>query len=547
MATQTQVKKREQWGSQLGFLMAAIGSAIGLGNIWRFPGAAYENGGGAFMIPYVIALVVAGIPILFLDYALGHRFKGSPPTVFRRISKKLEWLGWWQVAVCFIIMTYYAVIVAWSIRYVFYSLTVEWGKSEGGPADFFYSHFIQVADTPHYSSAPVWNVAIPLAFVWIFALIIIARGVARGVEVANKICIPLLLILFVAMVVRSLTLPGAMDGLNALWTPNFSALTQARVWIAAFAQIFFSLSVGFGIMLTYSSYLKKKSNLVGTGLVAAFANSSFEILAGLGVFATLGFLAFTQGVGVNELEGISGISLSFITFPAVISQMPGGAVFGVLFFLSLSLAGITSFISIIQVVAAAVGEKLGVGSRKAAMIVGIPSAILSLFVFSTQSGIYALDVVDAYVNQIAVVISAVLMCVLLAFVARRLPEIQRHLNYVSHTGKMIGTWWRFLVGALIPSALFYILVSALVSYIRHGYSNDYSREFEIVFGWGVVACALLISVVFTCVRWRTRVDDFVPLDIPAKRFNRKRGVIFGDNPDHNGSGPVAYGKQTPSS
>lgn len=506
---------REQWGSQFGFLMAAIGSAIGLGNIWRFPGVAYENGGGAFMIPYIIALVTAGIPILFLEYALGHRYRGSAPAVFRRISRRLEFLGWWQVLICFFIMTYYAVVIAWSLRYIVYSLTVEWGTEADGPKNLFFGSFTKVAEASGYSASPVWNVAIPVTIVWIVVLGVIGRGVTRGVELANKICLPLLVVLFLALVVRALTLPGAVDGLNALWTPNFDALTHPQVWIAAFAQIFFSLSVGFGIMMTYASYLRPKSNLVGTGLVAAFANSSFEILAGFGVFGTLGFMAFQQGVNVSDLEGLTGISLSFITFPAVIAQMPGGSLFGVLFFVSLSLAGITSLISVVQLVAAGVGEKLDVPAAKAAMIVGIPAALVSLFVFSTKSGVLSLDIVDAYVNQIMVVSSAIMLCVVTAFGVKKLPELQRHLNVASETGRLVGAWWRVLVGVVAPIFLIYIFGDTLVAYIVDQYSTDYSRGFEGVFGWGMVAVSVIATAILTRMTWRTPVENFEPVALPA--------------------------------
>mgnify|MGYP000914345720 CR=1 FL=1 len=305
------IAEREQWGSQVGFLFAAIGSAIGLGNIWRFPGVAYANGGGAFMIPYIVALLTAGIPILFLDYALGHRYRGSAPAVFRRVSRKLEWLGWWQAFICFVIMTYYAVIIAWALRYVLYSVNVAWKGSPGGAGAFF-NKSIGASDAPGFSASPVWNVFVPLAIVWALMLLVIGLGITRGIERANRIFLPLLVVLFVALVVRALLLPGAVNGLNALWSPDFHALQDPKVWIAAYAQVFFSLSVAFGIMLTYSSYLRRRSNLVGTGLVAAFANSSFEVLAGFGVFATLGFMAFEQNVNVADLDGLTGVTLSFV-------------------------------------------------------------------------------------------------------------------------------------------------------------------------------------------------------------------------------------------
>lgn len=503
---------REQWGSQLGFLIAAIGSAIGLGNIWRFPGVAYNNGGGAFMIPYVVALIAAGIPILFLDYALGHRFRGSPPAVFRRISKKLEFLGWWQVLLCFVIMTYYAVIIAWSLRYVFYSMNVAWGK--GSNSANYFNDFIEAAPTAHYSLAPVWNVALPLAVVWIVVLVAIGRGVSRGIEVANKIFLPLLVILFAALVVRALTLPGATEGLNALWTPNFSALKDPKVWLAAFTQIFYSLSVAFGIMLTYASYLRRRSNLVGTGLVASFANSSFEVLAGFGVFATLGFMAAQQHISVAELKDLQGIKLSFITFPTVISQMPSGAIFGVLFFLSLTFAGITSLISLVQVVAAGIAEKFDLKPAASSMVVGIPAAVVSLMVFGTKSGIYSLDVVDAYINAIGVVASAVLVCLITCYGVRNLRQLQRHLNFVSESGNFVGAWWRWLVGVVVPVFLSYVLISGIIGYIRNQYdAKSYTRGFENVFGWGSVAVVFFGALILTLIRWRTPVDDFEPLSL----------------------------------
>ena len=247
-----QAPPREQWSGQLGFLMAAIGSAIGLGNIWRFPGVAYTNGGGAFVVPYVIALLAAGLPILLLDYALGHRFRGSTPAVFRRMSNKLEWLGWFQVFICFVIMTYYAVVVAWSLRYMFFSFNIAWGDDAAG----FFQRYIgmdRLGSEVGYSPTVVMGVAVPLLFVWAFGLVVTALGVSDGVEKANKVFLPLLVLMFVALVVRALILPGAGEGLNALFTPKWSALLDYKVWMAALGQIFFSLSVGFGIMLTYAS------------------------------------------------------------------------------------------------------------------------------------------------------------------------------------------------------------------------------------------------------------------------------------------------------
>ncbi|MCL3791902.1 sodium-dependent transporter, partial [Actinomyces sp. 186855] len=478
--------QREQWSGQLGFLMAAVGSAIGLGNIWRFPGVAYTNGGGAFIVPYIVALLAAGLPVLFLDYALGHRFRGSAPAVFRRLSRRFEWLGWWQVFINFVIMTYYAVIVGWSLAYTVFSLTLAWGDDAGS---FFYG-YIGLADAPTFSSAPVIGVLVPLVIVWAFGIITVARGVSKGVEKANRLFLPLLVMMFLVLVVRALLLPGATDGLNALFTPQWGALGDYRVWMAAFGQIFFSLSVGFGIMLTYASYLKPRSNLVGTGLTAAFANSSFEILAGIGVFATLGFMAHVENVSVGELDGISGVGLSFVTFPTVISQMPGGPLFGVLFFGSFSMAGLTSFISILQVVAPAVSEKTGWSVPRSTIVAGVTSAVLSIVLFGTTTGLYNLDVVDAYINNIGVVGSAILMCVGIGWVLRRTSLLQRHLNLVSET-RLVGWWWKVLIVVVVPMLLGYMFVQAAYSYATTGYGYD--GAFEAVFGWGMLLVGALLT------------------------------------------------------
>ena len=202
-----------------------MGSAVGLGNIWRFPGVAYENGGGAFLVPYLVALLVAGVPILLLDYSLGHRYRGSSPAVFRRIGRRFEPLGWFHVAISFVIITYYAVILAWAIRYTMFSVNLAWGDDTVG---FFVGEYLQLGD-PAFNLDVVGGVFWPLLAIWVVAAIVMARGVTRGVELANRLFLPLLTIMFLALVVRAMFLPGASDGLNQFFTPNWGALADAGV------------------------------------------------------------------------------------------------------------------------------------------------------------------------------------------------------------------------------------------------------------------------------------------------------------------------------
>ncbi|MDQ4137939.1 MAG: sodium-dependent transporter [Actinomycetota bacterium] len=513
---------REQWTGQIGFILAAIGSAVGLGNIWRFPGVAYENGGGAFLIPYIVALITAGIPILFLDYAIGHRFRGSAPLSFSRLAgRRLEPLGWFQVAIAFVISLYYTAVIAWALSYFIFSFDLRWGDDPGG---FFQAEYLQVSD-PGVSLQFVPGVLIPLVIVWIATLVVLGAGVARGLERANVIFLPILVVAFLVLVIRALFLPGAEEGLNALFTPNFAALANPNVWIAAYGQIFFSLSIAFGIMITYASYRRRRANLTAPGLVVAFANSSFEILAGIGVFATLGFFAFEQGVTVGELEGLTGVGLSFVTFPAIVSQMPGGPLFGALFFGSLTLAGFTSLLSVLQVVSAGVQEKFGLSRVKTTLAVGGTASILSVLLFSTTTGLIALDVVDNWANNIGIVASAVLTTVLVIWVFRKGPELQHHLNAVSTF--RVGRVWIGLVGVLVPLLLGYMLISRIIVLIVEGY-GELPGSYLAVFGWGAIALALVAAVALTAIPWRSHGGPFTawpphPLSPPASEAPKREG------------------------
>lgn len=505
-------RPREQWTGQVGFILSAIGSAVGLGNIWRFPGVAYENGGGAFLIPYLVALITAGIPILFLDYAIGHRFRGSAPTAFRRLGGKwLESLGWFQVTIAFVIALYYTAVIAWALSYFVFSFDLRWGDD---PAGFLTGDYLQVSD-PGFSLQFVPSVLIPLVIVWVVTLAVLGAGIAKGVQRANLIFLPLLVVAFLVLVVRALFLDGAAEGLNALFTPHWEALGDPNVWIAAYSQIFFSLSIAFGIMITYASYRKRRANLTTPGLVVAFANSSFEILAGIGVFATLGFFAFQQGIAVDELEGLTGVGLSFITFPAIVSQMPGGPIFGVLFFGSLTMAGFTSLLSVLQVVSAGFQEKFGLTARQAAVRVGGVAAILSIVLFGTTTGLLALDVADQWANNIGIVASAVLTTVLVLWVLRRGQELRYHLNSVS-TFK-VGRVWIALVSVLAPVVLGYMLISRIVTLTIDGYGGM-PGWYLVVVGWGAILAIVLGAAVLTGLRWRSdpeRFDAWPPYPPPT--------------------------------
>lgn len=496
----TQTGKREAFGSRNVFILSAIGSAVGLGNIWRFPYVAYEGGGGAFLIPYLCALLTAGIPLLFFDYAVGHRFRGSAPLAFRRMNRAAEPLGWWQVLICVVIATYYAVIIAWAAMYTWFSAQITWGKDN--EEDYFFAEFLQMGDVAKtgISTEFVPQVGYPLIGVWLVVIIIMALGVKRGIGAANLILMPLLTLMFATLVVQSLFLPGAMDGLTAFFTPDWDALADPAVWASAYGHIFFSLSVAFGIMVTYSSYLKRKTDLTGSGLVVAFANSSFEILAGIGVFAALGFMAMAQGTDVSGVAS-NGIGLAFVAFPTIVSNATGGSIIGVLFFGALVFAGITSLVSVLEVVVAALQDKLGWGRVRTTFVVAIPVALISIAFFSTTTALAVLDTTDAFVNAFGIMAVALVAVVLVAWILHRLPRLRDHINRRSSFG--LGWIWMLLVGVLAPLVLGYLLYNEIVAKVETPYGG-YPAWFLAIFGWGMVIALIVLAVLLTLLPWSRR-------------------------------------------
>ena len=496
----TKVKPREGFSSRKVFIFAAIGSAVGLGNIWRFPYVAYEGGGGAFIIPYLIALVFFGVPMLYLDYAIGHRFRGSAPLSLRRLHRGAEWLGWWQVLICIVIAVYYAAILAWASKYAVLSFTKGWGSD---PEKYFFGEYLKAADTPGPTFDFVPGILITMILVWAVTIGVLAMGIQTGIGRTAVVFIPVLVIAFVVLVIQSLTLEGAGAGLNAFFTPDWGALTDSGVWISAVGQIFFSLSVGFGIMITYAGYVSRKTDMTGSGAVVAFSNSGFELLAGIGVFAALGFMAQAAGSEVGEVLGSGGIGLAFIAFPAIINEAPGGVIIGVLFFVSLVLAGITSLISIVEVVIGAVRDKVGISRTAATFVVGIPMAVVSILMFSTTGGLYVLDTMDAFVNSFGIIAVAAVLMLAITYAFRKLPVLRQHLDAIGSI-KLKG-WWPALIAVVIPVLLLVMLYQALTDKLDAPY-EDYPAQLLNVFGWGMVVALPLIAIAISLLPWRGGVS-----------------------------------------
>lgn len=484
---------RDQWGSKLGFILAAVGSAVGLGNIWRFPYVVYSNGGGAFLIPYFVAIFTAGIPLLILEYGMGHKFKGSTPLTMARAHKKWEWLGWWPVVSAFVILSYYSLILSWALKYFTLSFGKGWGEDTTA---YFYKTLLKLSDSPFQMGELVLPIFIGMLLIWGANWLICYKGIKQGIEKLSKIVLPMLFAIMIIIVIKGVTLEGASLGLNTLFTPQWDKVADPKVWIAAYGQVFFSLSIATGIMMTYSSYLPEKTDINNSAFMTAFANCSFEFLSAIGVFAILGFMANSQGVPVSEVAS-SGIGLAFIAFPKVFSLMGiWGNVLGVLFFACLLFAGLTSAVSLVEAITSPILDKTSLDRKKVVTGICLAGCVSSLF-FARQSGLYLLDIMDNFINNYGIVVVGFLEAIFIGWVIK--PDtIRNHTNAISYFE--VGKWWNVMIQYVMPLILGFMLIQSIVTEMITPYGG-YTRPQLIVFGWSVIVLGIALAHVISHKEW----------------------------------------------
>jgi NSS family neurotransmitter:Na+ symporter len=477
-------ERRGVWGSKLGFILAASGSAIGLGNIVFFGANAYKYGGGAFYVPYLIALLILGLPMMWVELGLGHARRTAFPGAMRPAGKTAELFAWWSLINAIVIAMYYIVILAWAALMMIEAFR---GLYETGVVKSF--------GALHTS----WWPMVVAVLIWGANVFFLARG-TDSIEKVVKIFVPLMWLFMIGLVIRGLTLPGGGQGVLYLFTPNFEGIASPDVWQGAFSQMFFSLSLGLGTMVAYASYLPKKTDLVASGGAVSFLNCSFEFIAGLAIFSML--FAFAL------VPTSSTLGMSFVVIPSGIGEFPfGQVVFAAGFFLLLLMAGLTSSISIIESPVSAMIDKFGWSRIKALAVIGGAGAAGSIlftlpmvaeFTGEEPVGLTFIDLIDHWAFSYSLLVTGLVEAIFIGHVYG-IKKLRLHINETSRF--KLGVWFDVLVKWIIPLVITAVLLSNIAGELgllegKEFYGKKLGTVSWVTFGLWLVAtaaCAVLLA------------------------------------------------------
>ncbi|GLO61176.1 transporter [Vibrio sp. MACH09] len=474
MATSnTTTKPRDTWGSKLGFVMAAAGSAVGLGNIWKFPYTAGESGGGAFVAIYLLFVIFIGFSVMLTEFAIGRKSGVSAVGAIKTTDRRWTFVGVMGVFAGLLIMGFYPVVGGWAVAYIYkiatglLSTPAAIGDSFGG----FISDPVQPL---------MW-----MGFYLLLNIVVVVKGISGGIEKAGKILMPLLFVILILVAVKGLSLPGATAGLEFLFKPDFSKV-NSDVVLAALGQAFFSLSLGMGCMMTYGSYLKKKENLVQTTAMVTAMDTGVAILAGLAMFPAM--FAF-------NMEPAAGPGLVFVVVPQLFAEMGGiiGVLLALLFFIGLSVAALTSSVSLLEVVVSYLIDEKGMKRTTAVLTASSVMAVLCVFASLSLGGVGpqlfgtgAFDIFDLLTDKIFLAVGGMLVCIFAGWRLTR-EELEKE---ITNDGKvsfpLFGLWYN-LVKYVIPFAIAIVAFSG----IKSGF--DSGKGEIMLLGIGIIALTGLFS------------------------------------------------------
>lgn len=478
--------EKNKWNSQLSFLMAMIGAAVGLGNIWRFSYVVYSNGGGTFFIPYLIAIFLMGIPFLILENGLGYSFKDSFPNVLKRINPKLEFVSWTLILLVFLVAIYYMVILAWDLVYMGSSFTFSWGSDT---VLYFVNNVGGSSNLSNLGSFII-PTTIGTLVIWVIIWFISHRDLNEGIGKISRILIPALFVLMAGIIIYALTLPGASIGIQTLLQPDWTKLTDINIWLAAFSQILFSLSMGQAIALTYASYLPEDSRIIDNVLLVVFANSAFEVFTAFGIFSILGFMSSTIGTPMVQLVS-EGTGLIFVVFPTIFNVMgPVGHILAPALFLTILFAGITSAVGLIEPMVSSTEQKFHWSRKKAVTFLSIIGCAFSL-IFTTGISSYLVGVVDGFVNEFGILLLIAIQCIIFTW----LYNVDSLMDKVNKNSRFnVGRTWKIIVKYVLPCFLILIWLIGIFN-LFEGITT-----FEMIVYASIMIFVLLFSGILTKIK-----------------------------------------------
>lgn len=515
MSTEIREEVRESWGTRTGFILAAVGSAVGLGNLWGFPYKLYNYGGAAFLIPYLIALILVGIPMMILEFSLGHHTQRAAPDAYGKLNKRFELVGWWGILLGFVIITYYPVILAYCMSFLWYSAKgifsggqLPWAgegvEGVNNAKEFFFSNYLGHEDT--FKLGPIQgHIVVALLATWVAMYLCICKGVKLVGKVV-WLTVPIPWIMLLILTVRGLTLPGSLQGLAFYLNPEWSELAKPTTWRFAFGQVFFSLSLAFGVMITYASFLHRKSDINNNAAIISLTDLATSFVAGLAIFATIGGMAYaTQQAGqhVPVKEVISGgPGLAFVAFPYALAQLPYSAWFSFMFFLALVTLGIDSAFSITESVLASIVDKTGWHRNIVLPVLSVIGLSMGL-VYTTQGGgLNWLGTVDGFINGTwGIAFMGLVECVVLGWLYRT-DVLRQHAN--ERSDWKLGKWWTFFIRVAIPIVLGALVVWSMFDDLsaKGGFIMSPLGDpiWPNILGLSVVIAVPIISIVMSMMR-----------------------------------------------
>ena len=450
-----------RWDSSTGFLIAMIGAIIGLSGIWKFSYLMYENGGGTFLIPYILAIVIMAIPILVLEFAVGFKFKSSLPKIFYNIKSEFEIIAWFIVFLIFIVLIYYTCIMSWDLIYIILSLFKGWGSN---PSVFFTTTLLHSTSNPYGLTYLVVPIGIGLIAVWGLIYLFSRKEINKGILTISKISLILSFVLLLGMLIFSLQLPGSRTGIMALFNPDWSVLLNVNVWLAAFGQLIFSYGLGYAIASTYSSYIPGDAKLIDSAWIIVLVSLIFEVLVSVLLFAIMGYMALGRNIPITSLVS-DGFSLVFVVFPNVFNIMdPWVYMVAPAFFLLIFVGSLSTILALIEPLSNAISEKFGWSRDKAVRQLVLVGLFIS-FIFATGMGEYLLRITDAFITQFAIILGVLLELIVLGWVYD-IEEIRSVLNENSYI--KVDKSWIITIKVIIPIILGIIWILGVYNLILAG-------------------------------------------------------------------------------